>query len=171
MTEKFENLKVGGRNPKAETRKPKSESATGGLEVKTEPGFWSFADVQGDTALLLREDEMHRIPAPLDERTVQFGEVIIRFVKQIPRNPVNERLISQLVGAATSIGANYCEADDSVSGKEFKLKIGTCRKESKETLFFPRMIASAEPTMAEEARKQWCEAKELNLIFGAIWTK
>jgi len=76
-----------------------------------------------------------------------------------------------LVGAGTSVGANYCEADDSVSGKEFKQKIGTCRKESKETMFFLRMIANAEPTLADEARTLWREAKELNLIFGAIWRK
>jgi len=107
----------------------------------------------------------------LDERTVHFGEAIIRFAKKVPTHPVNQRLVSQLVGAATSVGANYCEADDSVSGKEFKLKIGTCRKESKETMFFLRMIATAEPDLAAEARVLWREAKELNLIFGAIWRK
>ena len=71
------------------------------------------------------------------ERTARFGETIIRFAKKIPRNPVNNRLIDQLVGAGTSVGANYCEADDAVSGKEFKQKIGTCRKESKETHVLP----------------------------------
>ncbi|HZR18832.1 MAG TPA: four helix bundle protein [Verrucomicrobiae bacterium] len=107
----------------------------------------------------------------MDERTAQFGEAIVRFAKRIPQSPVNECLISQLVGAATSVGANYCEADDSVSGKEFKQKIGTCRKESKETMFFLRLIATAEPILANEARTLWREAKELNLIFGAIWRK
>jgi len=105
------------------------------------------------------------------ERTARFGETIIRFARSIPRNPVNNRLIDQLVGAATSVGANYCEADDAVSGKEFKLKIGTCRKESKESMFFLRMVAAAEENLAVEARVLWREAKELNLIFGAIWRK
>ncbi|HVM46382.1 MAG TPA: four helix bundle protein [Candidatus Acidoferrum sp.] len=105
------------------------------------------------------------------ERTARFGEAIVRFAKKIPRNPGNDRLIGQLVGAGTSVGANYCEADDSVSGKEFKQKIGTCRKESKETMFFLRMIAAAEEDLAAEARLLWREAKELNLIFGAIWRK
>jgi four helix bundle protein len=84
---------------------------------------------------------------------------------------VNNRLIEQLVGAGTSVGANYCEADDAVSGKEFKQRIGICRKESKETMFFLRMVAAAEEELAGEARALWREAKELNLIFGAIWRK
>ena len=110
-------------------------------------------------------------PEPLGDRTVRFGEAIIRFAKRIPQNPVNNRLIGQLVGAGTSVGANYCEADDAVSGKEFKQKIGTCRKESKESMFFLRMVAMAEAGLAAEARVLWREAKELNLIFGAIWRK
>jgi len=110
-------------------------------------------------------------PRELLERTALFGEAIIRFAKKIPQNPVNSRLIDQLVGAGTSVGANFCEADDSVSGKDFKNKIGTCRKESKETMFFLRMVATAEENLAAEARKLWREAKELNLIFGSIWRK
>jgi four helix bundle protein len=92
-------------------------------------------------------------------------------VKRLPQNPVNSRLISQLAGAGTSVGANFCEASDSVSGKDFKKSIGTCRKESKESMFFLRMSAVAEPELAEEARELWREAKQLNLIFGAIWRK
>ena len=109
--------------------------------------------------------------ADLMERTARFGEAIVRFARQIPQNPVNNRLIEQLVGAGTSVGANYREADDSVSGKDFKNRIGTCRKESKEAMFFLRMIAVAEEPLKDEARVLWREAKELNLIFGAIWRK
>ena len=105
------------------------------------------------------------------ERTAEFGEAIIRFCKKIPRSPENNRLIGQLVGAATSVGANYCEADDCVSGKDFAKSIGVCRKESKETMFFLRMVAASEPNLADDARQLWREAKELNLIFGAIWRK
>lgn len=108
------------------------------------------------------------------ERTAEFGEALIRFAKRVPRgaeHPENNRLIDQLVGAGTSIGANYCEADDAVSGRDFKNKIGICRKESKETMFFLRMIAASEESLANEARTLWREAKELNLIFGSIWRK
>jgi four helix bundle protein len=107
----------------------------------------------------------------LEERTAKFGEEIIRFSKRIPQTPVNSRLIAQLVGAGTSVGANFCEAADAVSGKDFKKSIGTCRKESKESMFFLRMVAAAEPMLAEQARVLWREAKELNLILGSIWRK
>ena len=70
--------------------------------------------------------------------------------------------------AGTSVGANYCEADDSESKKDFRHKIGLCRKESRETKYWLRMIAVAEPALKDDARALWQEAKELNLIFGAI---
>jgi four helix bundle protein len=69
------------------------------------------------------------------------------------------------------VGANYCEADDAVSKKDFKNKIGTCRKEARETKLWLRMIASTEPETKPDARKLWQEAKELHLIFAAIWRK
>jgi four helix bundle protein len=104
----------------------------------------------------------------LEERTARFGETVIRFAKRIPVNPVTQRLISQLVGAATSVGANYGEANDAESKKDFRHKIGICRKESKETKHWLRMIAVAEPDLSDDARPLWQEAKELNLIFGKI---
>ena len=64
----------------------------------------------------------------LEERTAKFAEEIIKFAKKIPVNRVTERIIPQLVGAGTSMGANYCEADDAESGKDFKHKIGICKK-------------------------------------------
>ena len=107
----------------------------------------------------------------LAERTAKFGEAIIRFAKRIPQNPINNRLIDQLVGAGTSVGANYCEADDGVSRKDFKNKIGICRKEARETKFFLRMIATSEEGLKPEARILWQEAKELHLIFCAVWRR
>jgi four helix bundle protein len=76
-----------------------------------------------------------------------------------------------LVGAGTSIGANYCEADDGVSRKDYKNRIGTCKKEASETKFFLRMIAIAEERLKPEARVLWQEAKELHLIFCSIYRK
>jgi len=78
-------------------------------------------------------------------------------------------LISQLVGAATSVGANYVEADDAVSKKEFLKNIGTCRKEARETKHFLRMVVRAVPGLKPEARQLWKEARELHLIFSKIW--
>lgn len=104
----------------------------------------------------------------LEERTARFGEAIIEFAKKIPVNPITEPLIGQLVRAGTSVGSNYCEADDSGSRKEFRYRISVCKRESRETKYRLRMIAVAVPELKAEARVLWTEAKELNLIFGAI---
>jgi four helix bundle protein len=107
----------------------------------------------------------------LEERTARFGEAVIQFAKGLPKTPVTVPLVGQAVRSGTSIGANYCEADDAVSKKDFKNKIGTCRKEARETKHWLRMIAAAEPELKDEARKLWHEARELHLILAAIWRK
>jgi len=135
-----------------------------------EDEFWGIGPANETNELHEGPADRQR-PYDLGERTARFGEEIIRFAKKIPQNPVNNRLIAQLVGAGTSVGGNYSEADDGVSKKDFKNRIGTCRKESKETKYFLRMVAAAEPSLKAEARTLWQEAKELNLIFGAIWRK
>jgi four helix bundle protein len=112
-----------------------------------------------------------RKPFDLEERTARFGEQVIAFAKTLGRDVVSLPLISQLVKAATSIGANYLEADDAESKKDFRHKIGICRKESRECKHWLRMISAAQPERREEARMLWQEAKELNLIFGAIRRK
>jgi four helix bundle protein len=107
----------------------------------------------------------------LEERTALFGEAIIRFCKKIPHAPENNRLIDQLIGCGTSVGANYCEANEGVSKKDFKYSIGRCVKEAKETKFFLRMVAASELNLADDARKLYREAKELHLIFASIYRK
>ena len=95
----------------------------------------------------------------LEERTTTFGEAIVRFAKKIPRSPANDRLVSQLVGCGTSVGANYCEANERVSKKDFKNTIGRCVKEAKETKYFLRLIAAAEPGLADGARALYRKRK------------
>jgi len=104
----------------------------------------------------------------LEDRTAKFGEAIIALARNVPVGPVTSSLVSQLVRAATSIGANYLEADDADSKKDFRFKIGLCRREARETKHWLRMIVAAEPQLNDHARTLWKEAKELNLIFGAI---
>jgi four helix bundle protein len=159
-----------------EIRKAKSDCESVFVEMEREgSAFWNWANQTCENGFALREEHSGKTPpSNLMERTALFGERIVRFAKKIPRginHPENNRLIDQLVGAGTSIGANYAEADDAVSGKDFKNKIGISRKESKETMFFLRMIAVSEENLADEARALWREAKELNLIFGSIWRK
>ena len=107
----------------------------------------------------------------LEERTAKFGENIIEFAKLIPRNVITIPLIGQIVKAGTSVGANYCEADDAESKKDFRHKIGICKKESRESRFFLRMIVKAVPSLAKDAAPLIQEAKELNLIFASIRRK
>jgi four helix bundle protein len=126
--------------------------------------FWNDATVP-----VVREEPSDKRVYDLEERTARFGEAVIDFAKTIRQDAVTHRLISQLVGAATSVGANYVEADDAVSKKEFLKSIGTCRKEARETKHFLRMIVRAVPELRPQARTLWLEAKELHLIFSKIW--
>jgi four helix bundle protein len=118
----------------------------------------------------VRADQGERV-FDLEERTAQLGEVIIRFCRELPKNIITEPLIRQMVRSATSVGANYCEADDAVSRREFRQKIGICKKEARETKHWLRMIATAEPPYAPEARELWKESHEIHLIFAAIFRK
>jgi four helix bundle protein len=138
------------RMTKSEARKADEEDA-----------FW-------DERRSLVREEPERV-YDLEERTAKFGEVVTDFAKTIPQNPVTNRIISQLVGAGTSVGANYVEADDAVSKKEFIKNIGTCRKEAREVKHFLRMAVRAVPQLKPKARTIWSEAKELHLIFSKIW--
>ena len=82
---------------------------------------------------------------------------------------MTSRIIAQFVGAGTSVGANYVEADDAVSKKDFLKSVSTCRKEARETQHFLRMAVRAVPELKPEPRKIWTEARELHLIFSKIW--
>jgi four helix bundle protein len=132
-----------------------------------ELAFWD-GGLEESHDLLVREDSASTV-YDLEERTALFGEKIVLLAKRIPWNPVNNRLIDQVVGAGTSIGANYCEADDGVSRADFKHRIGTCRKEARETKFFLRMVAVSEPMLKADVRELWKEAHSLHLIFSRIW--
>jgi four helix bundle protein len=115
------------------------------------------------------EKQSARHEFDLEERTAKFGETVVRFSKKIPRDPTNNRLIDQLVGAGTSVGANYIEASERVSKKDFRFSISRCVKEAKESKFFLRMIAASEPRLADEARQLYRECHELHRIFASIY--
>src|SRR5437667_12066352 len=91
---------------------------------RAEDSFWD------DGAGLVREEPDAKRVYDLEERTARFGEAIIDFAKTVRQNPVTNRIITQLVGAGTSVGANYVEADDAVSKKELLRNLGTFRKEA-----------------------------------------
>ena len=159
-------------SPKSEVRSPKWEQFRAEDELSADSAFGRWGDEpHAEMALCEGSAPAGGSPPDLEERATRFGEAIVRFVKKIPRGPAADRLIDQLVGAGTSLGANYVEARDGVSRKDFKNRVGTSRKESKETMFFLRMVAAAVKSLAPEARQLWREARELNRIFGSIWRK
>jgi four helix bundle protein len=104
----------------------------------------------------------------LEERTAKFAESVIAFTKCLTLSPINSRLISQVVGSSGSIAANYCEAVEGESKKDFVHKIGIAKKEIKETKLWLRLLAKAHPEKSEELKGIWKEAQELLLIFSKI---
>ena len=106
----------------------------------------------------------------LEERTARFGESIIRLCKDIRQDAIVSPLISQFIRSATSIGANYMEANAASSKRDFRNKIFICKKEAQETKHWLRMLAQAVPEKKEEIRKLWKECQELTLIFQKITT-
>ncbi len=104
----------------------------------------------------------------LEERTAVFAEKIIDFVKTLKETAVNRKIISQLVDSSGSIGANYCEATEAESKKDFIHKIGICKKEIKETRYWLRILNRVHPEHKEIIREFRDESHELLLIFSKI---
>jgi four helix bundle protein len=151
--------------PKSNHQGP--EEGTGAAAGTLNP----YAQPEERSWILDEEAENRRHPFDLEGRTARFGEAIVRFLKRVPRGPHNDRLIDQLTGCGTSIGANYCEANESVSRKDFRNIIGRCCKEANAAKFFLRLIAASEPQLVQEARELHTEARELHLIFCSIYRK
>lgn len=104
----------------------------------------------------------------LEERTAKFAENVIDLIKKVKLSPVNSRIIEQLVGSSGSIAANYCEATEAESKRDFTHKSSICKKEIKETKLWLRLFARANPEIKDDLRKLWQEAQELLLIFSKI---
>lgn len=104
----------------------------------------------------------------LEERTAQFAEKVIVFLRSIKQDAVNRRIIDQLIGATGSIGANDCEAIEGESKKDFIHKISICKKEAKEAKHWLRLFLTAHPERREEIDAFQKEAHESLLIFSKI---
>ncbi len=107
----------------------------------------------------------------LEERTARFGENIIKFCRTARQDNIAGPIVNQLVRSATSIGANYMEANHASSKKDFRNKIQISLKECNETKHWLRMLAEAEPELKIPCREFWREAQELTLIFATIAKK
>jgi four helix bundle protein len=104
----------------------------------------------------------------LEERVEKFGEEIIDLIKKVRINITNKNIIEQLIRSATSIGANYFEANGASSKKDFINKIAISKKEAIETQYWLRMLIKTDSYLKEEIIKLWDEAKQIGMILSKI---
>jgi four helix bundle protein len=107
----------------------------------------------------------------LEERTLAFAKNVIRLCKQLPQNVINNELIGQLIDSSGSVGANYREANDALSKKDFRHRIKITRKEAKETHYWLELLIDANPEFKEKIDILLAEALELKKIFSSIADK
>ncbi len=104
----------------------------------------------------------------LEDRTIKFSKQVISFCRSLPQDAVTKPIMSQLVRSATSIGANYMEANGASSKKDFANKIFICKKEAKETMYWLHLLGASFNEKREEIVLLYKESKELTLIFSKI---
>lgn len=108
----------------------------------------------------------------LEERTYQFAKQTCDYVKGIKKSLTNMEYLRQLLDASSSVGANYIEANEALSKKDFKMRIKICRKESKESAYWLRLIIETNDKQYEkDGKRLYQEAIELKKIFSAILLK
>lgn len=107
----------------------------------------------------------------LEERTIKFGGNIVGFCREIKQDIATKPIMNQLIRSGTSIGANYCEANNASSRKDFRNKICICKKEAQETKYWIRILGDClDKSQKEKARTLWKECQELTMIFQKIVT-
>jgi four helix bundle protein len=104
----------------------------------------------------------------LENRTTKYSIEIINFIKKLKNTIINRPIIDQLIRSATSIGANYCEANEAESKKDFQNKIRICKKEAKETMYWLKILSEIEKDKISEIKILYQETREFVLIFSAI---
>ena len=104
----------------------------------------------------------------LEERTLSFAKACVDLCKNVPKNVINMPLVSQLIRSSSSVGANYREANDSITKKDFYHKIGICLRESKESKYWLELIRHADSRDSVAIEKLKDEAFQLTKIFATI---
>jgi four helix bundle protein len=108
----------------------------------------------------------------LEDRTLEFARRVRAFVKKLNKTIANIEDARQLVKASGSVGANYIEANEALSKKDFVMRSKICRKEAKESRYWLKLVDTGGSTELEQERKELEEeASELTHIFGSIVTK
>jgi four helix bundle protein len=110
-------------------------------------------------------------PYNLEERTLEFARGIIRLCKKLPKDTINIKLIGQLIDASSSVGANYREANEKLSKKDFVHRMKITRKECKESSYWLELLKEANQKFKEEIEDFIKESQELRNIFTSIIDK
>jgi four helix bundle protein len=111
-------------------------------------------------------------PYDLEERTYKFAKRVREFIRKVPKTMSNIEDGKQVIRSSGSIGANYIEANEALSKKDFLMRIKICRKESKETAYWLKLLENTNNSESETERTYLIkEASELMNIFGAIIRK
>ncbi len=108
---------------------------------------------------------------PLDDRTLKFGKKIIQLCKKLPKNIATTELIKQIMRSGCSVGANYREANDALSKKDFLHRMRICRKEAKETLYWLQLTLKACPEHERDIEPLMKESQEMVKILSSIIEK
>ena len=107
----------------------------------------------------------------LEDRTLEFGKQIIGLCSALPKNNVNFKLVDQLIRSGTSIGANYREANETDTKKDFKNRVRIAKKEAKETVYWLELVLEANPNFKEKIDRLLDESGQLVKILAAIYSK
>lgn len=122
--------------------------------------------------ILAKTKNRNSKPYDLEDRTLAYAKRVRAFVKKLPKTIANIEDIKQLVRASGSVGANYIEANESLSKKDFIMRIKICRKEAKESRYWLKLIdTNGEMELEKERKDLEQEATELMNIFGSILRK
>ena len=119
----------------------------------------------------MEDKSQKRRPFDLEQRTLSFAKDVIRLCKQLPQNVINREIVGQLVRSSGSVGANYREANDALSKKDFNYRIKIVRKEAKETCYWLELLLEANPEHRSDIDRLFNESVELKKIFSAIVNK
>lgn len=111
-------------------------------------------------------------PYDLGDRTLEFAARVRAFVKKLPKTLANIEDSKQVINSSGSVGANYIEANEALSKKDFVMRIKICRKEAKETGYWMRLFDTGNDVHLDSERKEFAaEATELTKIFSSIVEK
>jgi len=112
--------------------------------------------------------EVKTKPFDLEERTLKYAKDVFRFIHTCPKTLINSELAKQVIRSAGSVGANYIEAQEALSRKDFAMRVKICRKEIKESIYWLRLLEIKDKAIEEKRDRFLLEASELLKIFSSI---